>query len=286
VTLTRDKYKLLDAVHYSTAKVFIDQTPAHYLQALANERNGAGNDEERHAVGTLCHAMSLEGKDLLGTFAIKPKGMSFATTKGKAWRDAQTLPILKEEDANRVPKMADAIAKHPVASRIIRSCPLREWALVGQMGGLNCKALLDAVGNDEAGVRGFVEIKTTSDASPRAFARQIYALHYDMQCSFYSTLLALSEGLEVAPWMAWIAVENAPPWAVACYQPSESMMASGNLKVAEFFEGVNECMRTGNWPAYSEEIIELDPPGYRQRELEADALDEWFVSQGGVLVSD
>jgi hypothetical protein len=264
--MTREEYKQIPGVHFSTAKVFIDQTPAHYYQAVQDERSRE-NDDEKYAVGTLCHSMVLEGKDLLGTFAIKPKGMSFGTIKGKEWRDAQTLPIIKEEDANRIPRMADAIAKHPTAAAMIRSCPRREWALVAEMGGVKCKALLDAIGQDEAGVRGFLEIKTTSDASPRIFARQVYALHYDMQCAFYSSLLSMVETLEIAPWMAWIAVESAPPWAVACYQPSDAMMESGILKVTEFLEGVNKCTELGDWPAYGTGIIELDPPGYRMREL-------------------
>jgi PDDEXK-like domain of unknown function (DUF3799) len=270
--MTREQYRMLEGVHFSTAKIFIDATPAHYWQAVQDERNGTGNDEEKYAVGTLCHAMVLEGKDLAGTFAIKPKGMSFATTKGKAWRDAQTLPIIKEEDINKVPHMAEAIATHPIASQIVRSCPQREWAIFAELGGLRCKALLDAVGNDEVGIRGFLEIKTTNDASPRAFARQIYNLHYDMQSAFYTYLLSMAETLEAMPWMAWIAVESAPPWAVACYQPSEAMMQSGVLKVTEFLEGVNTCMQLDRWPAYANEILELDPPGYRMRDLNFDEL--------------
>ena len=66
-------------------------------------------DELKYAVAKLSHAMILEGKDLRSNFAIKPAGLNLATREGQEWKKAQTLPILKEEDANRVPRMAEAV---------------------------------------------------------------------------------------------------------------------------------------------------------------------------------
>lgn len=262
--MTREQYNAIQAIHYSVAKYLL-KTPLHYQQALKDEEDGA--EDEKFAVGTLAHAMVLENKDLSKLFAIKPRGMSFATTKGKEWKAEQTLPILKEEDLNKVPRMAEAIVNHPRASRILRGCTEREYCLQATMGGLPCKALLDGVGSDDDAKRGILEIKTTRDASPWTFAKLAYDLHYDLQATFYSHMLALVEKLDDRPWMTWVAVENSPPWAVACYSPSEFMIESGMQKLSRVFEALNQCMESGHWVGYSEEIIEINPPGYRIREL-------------------
>lgn len=266
--MTRSEYDAIDAVHYSAAKDLL-RTGLHYQQALKDEHEGpTAGEEDKYAVGTLVHAMTLENKDLSQIFAIKPKGMSFATTKGKEWRAAQTLPILKEEDLNKVPNMAQAIIQHPKASAILHGCTDREYCLQAIMGGVPCKALLDGVGRDEEGRRGILDIKTVVDASPKYFSKRAFDYHYDLQAAWYSYLLGIVEGLGTPPWMSWIAVENSPPWAVACYTPNELMMESGMRKMGTIFETLNDCLLTGRWPGYSDEIIEIGPPHYRIRELQ------------------
>lgn len=64
-----------------------------------------------------------------------------------------------------------------------------------------------------------MDLKTTNDPSPRAFAAQIDKLGYDIQAAVY---LRAVEKLTPSPVNAtrfwWLAVQNSPPWTPAVYE--------------------------------------------------------------------
>jgi hypothetical protein len=232
--MNRAEYNNIQALNFSSLK-YILESPAQYQVMLG----AVEEDETKYAVGTLAHAMVLEGKDLRTCFAIKPKGMNFATTKGKEWRDAQTLPIIKEEDANAIPKMAEAIAQDPDASKILKTC---------QIDGLPFKLMLDAVGHDSIGRVGFVDIKTTTDAGAFAFAQKVKKLHYDMQGEIYSVGLQQHDKTNLRPWSAWIVVEPHQPYEVATYFPDETIIEAGRKKLATAIARYKACVASNKWP--------------------------------------
>ncbi len=220
----------------------------------------------RFAVGTLAHAMILEGKNLLHFYAIKPAGMSFATKEGKLWRDAQTLPILKEDDANSIPGMAEAIAKDEDASAILRACQERELSVRAEIQGVQCKALLDGFGLDVESTPTVVDIKTTRDARPHAFSKRIAELDYDFQTEWYSRLKQLQDGLEKKPGAVWIVVENKAPFAVACYYPEADVWASGKKKVERAMTLLMKCREENSWPGYGGGIKPISMPRWANKD--------------------
>lgn len=240
--MNRDEYNAIPALNFSMAKHLL-RSPAHFKAAEDEERE----ETDAMRIGTLVHAMVLEGKDLRDLYAIKPKGMSFATTEGKEWKAAQSLPILKEEDANGIPRIAEAITRNPDAVALLKGCPQRERAITFEMRGIACKALLDASGTD--GTSWAVsDLKTAMDASPREFAKQAFKMHLDMQAAWYSDGLAIVEGLEVHPWFAWIVVEKKPPFFNVVYEPEEAMLETGRAKIELAIKRYKDCMKTGVWP--------------------------------------
>jgi hypothetical protein len=240
--MTVEEYRAHPALNFSLAKHLLD-SPAHFKAAQDEDQE---TTEAMH-VGTLAHAMVLEGKDLRDLYAIKPAGMSFASKEGKAWRDAQTLPILKEDDANSIPRMADAITKNPDAARILKACQHRETPLFATLQGVDCKCLLDLHGEhgDEIAVLDF---KSAQSAMPRQFAAAIVDRHYDLQMEWYCQILAMVKGVETRPWWGWIACENKAPFFNVVYQPSDEMIASGQAKLDRVLTLYKECTASGKWP--------------------------------------
>lgn len=265
--MTREDYDKIDAVNFSTLK-FILQSPAHYQDKLAHvqelqeaeteeQKQEAQDDRMRFILGTLVHAMSLEGKDLRDLYAIKPKGMSFAKTEGKIWKAEQRLPIITHEEAEGVPRMAEAIAKHKVASELLAACPLREHAVTAEINGVKCKALLDGYGSDKKRIPLITDLKTCRDASPRGFRQAVHNRDYDFQAEWYSRVTRAKYNLEQPPEFAWVAVETKRPYVVQCYYPKADTWQSGRKKADRALEILMKCRETGEWPGYSSELLGL-----------------------------
>lgn len=280
--LSRAEYDATDGCNFSTLKHILT-TPAHYQDALkAQEEKRADEDNEeakeelvRYAVGTLTHARCLEGKDLLSLFAIKPKkdstgrAMSFATTEGKEWKKAQTLPILTQAQADTAQFCSDAILKDPQARAIMERCKEREHAIITQFGNVKVKMLLDAYGTDDKGTPLVPDIKTSFDNSPEGFAKAVRDRDYEMQATWYTRGVSVRYGLpeETKPTFAWITVLNKRPFIVQTYFPSPRMWRRGNRKVNRALELLLQCRQSGNWPAYGGGLMELDYPAWDKEDL-------------------
>ncbi len=241
--MTREEYRAHPALNFSLAKHLLT-SPAHFKAAQDEEQE----ETEAMRIGTLAHSMVLEGKDLRDLYAIKPSGMSFATKEGKAWRDAQTLPILKEEEAEGLPRMAESIAANEDAAALLRGCAQVERPILFNLHGVECKALIDLCGANEARMWALGDFKTATDASPRQFPKAVADRHYDMQMAWYCDGLAIVEGLEMPPWCFWIAVEKKAPWLNVVYQAGAEVMESGRRKVERALTIYKECMERGEWP--------------------------------------
>lgn len=253
--MTVEEYRAHPALNFSLAKALLD-SPAHFKAAEDEEKE----ETDAMRIGTLTHAMVLEGKDIRSMYAIKPAGMSFATKEGKAWRAAQTLPILKEEDANMIPMAAQSIANNPHAAAFIKGCQHREYVIIGSLYGVPCKALLDLCGTD--GVAWAIgDLKTCQDASPRGFAKQVAAMHYDLQYAWYTTLLAAIEGLEEPPFWAWIATEKKAPFVNELYT-AEEWHDSGMRKLETVIDRYKECSAKNEWPMPYRGMQRLERPAW------------------------
>lgn len=241
--MTTEEYRAHPSLNFSLAKHLL-KSPAHFKSAQDEERE----ETDAMRVGTLAHAMILEGKNLLDLYAIKPEGMSFATKEGKAWRDMQTKPILKEEDSNSIPRMAESIAANTDAALILKGCVNKETPVFASLQGVECKALIDSHGRHPKGGLVIADFKTTLDASPWKFSKTVFDMDYDMQAAWYSDILAMVLGDDVAPLWYWIASEKKAPFANAVYAPNDEMMQSGRSKVERALTIYKECVESGEWP--------------------------------------
>jgi len=253
--MTREEYNKLEGERFSTLKHIL-RSPAHYWTAR-NEPEEV--DELRYAVGTMSHSLVLEGKDLTDCFALKPKGMSFATKEGKAWKAAQTLPILEEESAMKVPRMAEAVTKHPIARGILACCKEREKALQADLNGVLCKGLLDLYGRSTDGTPVIGDFKTTTDSRAWAFRKKATRepLHYDLQFGVYKELVRNCLDEEAVG--IWIVQETSPPYTVMVYRESMETITEGRRKLNEVLDTWKRCTDENLWPAYAgqDQINEL-----------------------------
>jgi hypothetical protein len=249
--MTTAEYRAADAVNFSSLKHIL-RSPAHYRAALEEDRK----ETPAMILGTLTHAVCLEGQKLSALTAIKPPGMNLATKEGKAWKESSAgRTIISDEDAQDIVGMMEQVQGNPHAAAMLKACQRRETPVFGDIRGVASKCLLDAHGTD--GVDWVIcDLKTTDDASPEGFARKVESLHYDMQAAMYCYLLGLTEQAESRPHWYWIVVEKKPPYTCAVYSSNE-WLTSGERKLEKALERLKECRESGEWPHPWQGINEL-----------------------------
>lgn len=259
--ITREQYNRIEAVNFSTLK-YILRSPEHYLAAVAEPEK---DDPARFAVGNLSHAMVLEGKDLRDLYAVKPetgadgKRFTFSTKEGKAWRAAQTKPIITQEEAEGIPRMAKRIVDDPDAADLIKGCRHREQCIEFQFEGVDFKCLLDMWGETENGA-ALGDYKTTPDCRQDPFSRKVDLLDYDMQLALYIKALEACGYADVYPF--WIAQEKRRPFTVQTWKPPSDTLARGLEKLRYCCKLLKQCKETNKWPGYGGGIQILKSPGW------------------------
>lgn len=260
----RQAYDDIDALNYSKAKRLL-RSPRHFL----GELDKSTEKSTSLLLGYAVHALLLEGLNISKVLSVKPEGMKFTTSDGKAWRAAQSKPIVTYDEMTDISGMVNAILDNDHARNILSTCLLREQIFTNLIQDVACKALIDGLGKAE-GQPAVVEIKTSLDCRSEFFSKRAVSdpYHYDMQAVWYRTLAK-------AAYSCWIVVENKQPWDVAVYFPGEGMRESGRLKMDKALKIYKMCRQLDRWPGSQPDPQILDlPRWYSVENVLALTLDE------------
>lgn len=254
------EYRSHAAIASSDAKhILPPKTPAHYAAHMAGE---AKKEQTRAMLmGSLCHLAVLEPQRLEAAFVEKPAGMDFRTKEGKAWREKwAATTVLDEDEARAVRGIRDSIAAHPAAQDLLAGTKSEVSLFGDSRNGLAIKGRVDAM---KEGV--IVDVKTTSaGADANAFSRQSFALNYHVSAAWYYYLATLNDMPPKA--FYWIAVEVAPPYAVAVYEIHTQALQLGFRQMTEALELIARCEDEGHWPGYGNEVQTLNLPPWAYKE--------------------
>lgn len=247
--------KELGVVNCSALKQ-LARTPAHYKAWLTGEET---HETPALIFGRALHALVLEPHIFAAEYALKPDFGDLRTNAGKALRDAwqsknEGVTTVSADDWQRLHAMRDSVMADPIAGKLFVGGEA-EVTAVWQSNGLICKARLDywiesrAIG---------VDLKSTEDASPAAFAKSVAQYRYHVQHAHYC------EGMQVAghPLRAFlfVAVEKTAPYAVAIYAIDADAEARGQgLREREMI-ALNDSLRTDTWAGYATTIQTLALP--------------------------
>ena len=161
-------------------------TPAHLVAYLSEPRDPS----PEMILGTLTHQLILTPEQPLPNLAVKPRDMKFTTTEGKAWRtqaEAGGKTIITSTDYDALYGMTKSVSRHPFAAEALGEGSLAEVSLFSRSGGLSRtmrKARLDIVPAGNC----LGDVKTTTDASPSHFAKQMIEFGYACQAAHYLDL--------------------------------------------------------------------------------------------------
>ena len=130
--------------------------------------------------------------------------------------------------------------------------------------GVKCKMRADGVIARGRGI--CFDLKTTaSDASPKAFQREIWDRKYYRQGALY--LEGLNRSGIACESFCLIVVEKVPPYLVCVYEISDEILAIGREENAASLKVWKSCVDTGIWPGYSPEIQTIGIPSWALKQL-------------------
>ena len=238
----------------------IARSPAHYQAA----KSAPPESTDAMVFGSAFHDYILLPDVFEEAYTVLPEDFNGRTKEGKALVAAikdSGQTVLKPEWMEAIKGMAAAVAAHPKAAALLTGGH-PEVSLFWQDAdtGLDCRCRPDYI--NPAGI--IVDLKSTLDASPEAFAKSCAQYRYHVQDAFYS------EGYHQATgtWprgFVFIAVEKTAPYAVACYTLDDVAKEKGRELYQQDLQTLQAAQAANEWPAYSDQIETLTLPAWSLR---------------------
>lgn len=274
------EYRAMDAVNWSSLKQ-IGRSPAHYRHELTR---APPHDTDALKVGRAVHTAVFEPELFQQRFIT----WSGDRRAGKEWEQFKASNISRDiltlQQALEVTALQSAVRSAAVAQPYLvggrREVTLR-WkveqpTLFGADGySIDCKGRLDYLNG-----AGIIDLKTTRDASPEAFSAAAWRLGYLGQAAFYVDGYKAATGRTLS--FTIVAVEKAPPYAVAVYSLEDDALEQGREQYRAYLDRLALCRSTGEWPGYQADRVQpLQLPRWARQDGEEDIADLDLVVGSG-----
>ncbi len=257
--MSNEAYHATSAIGASGLKK-LAKSPAHFHAAYLDENRQENVPTPTMKAGTLAHCAILEPAALDDRYVIKPEGHDGRTKEGKAWCASMAgFEIVTADQLLTAQRQAAALRALPDIGALLSSGrPEVSVFWIDAETGVHCKCRPDWVHTTDDGV-WLVDVKTTVDASPAGFPKQIAKLGYHIQAAHYSAGWTAATGQRVLGFI-FAAVESDYPHVAAAYTLDQVAMVEGSDECARLLDLYAECVRTNRWPGYGTEIKALALP--------------------------
>ena len=262
--------ELTNAAYHARPEISSSDVKAVASKSLAHWKGKVWKDSSAFALGSAVHALVLEPHKNLVVRGPKDR-------RGNEWKKEQLAAdldgkiLLTESDFDLAAEIADAVR----ANQVVRGWLAEPWFVAeasffadDSETGVNIKCRPDGwIPN--GGI--IFDVKTTRDASPEGFPREMRNYGYDLQAAFY--LRTLREAGFDAKKFIFVAVEKEPPYAVGLHVMTDRYLEHANARVTRTLEKINAAIAaddyTTGWPM----INDIDLPRW-QADPEADVFDD------------
>jgi exodeoxyribonuclease VIII len=234
----------------------------------------AANYSTLKPLGSATHAAVLEPELFRKSYAHAPKLDRRRKKDKEIWakflEDNKDKEILTAEEYDQCLEMQGAALVNPLVSAIVGDAGYTEMSFVwvDKDTDVTCKGRIDRFGR-LYGHSVIADLKTTENASPDAWVREVVKYQYHAQAAFYL------DGLDtVSPVVErrfiWITLEKKPPYAVAIYEPDAATLEKGRRMYRNYLRQWVKCHETGVWPGYDAGIQPLLLPDWALRQEEGE----------------
>jgi len=272
---TIEQYHANPAISHSKLECYRRRPALYYKKYVARtlpppEETGA------FRLGSAVHCAVLEEKEFAARYILRPD-CDRRTKEGKiqfAEFSAQHAEktLLDADEMAQVVAMREAVAAHPIASRLLaEGMPEMTWRKLqpNALGALQCRTdHFNPCGCDISEFHPYaLDVKTVesldSDAF-RNFERAAFSYGYHRQAGFYLPLI--NEILEYpVSRMYYVAVEKVEPYGVAVYTLSDDAIAKGQDENIADLVRLKRSLETNDWPNIEPTVHELRLPGWYEK---------------------
>lgn len=253
--------------HGSVSKSQLDQlakSPAHYLASLTTPRK----ETPAMRIGSLFHGLVLEPERV--KIAVAPV-CDKRTKEGKATWEAFCLEnagaeIVTADEGEMLNGMAASIKAHPAASALLSGDGIAEGSCFwfDERSGELCRCRPDFYRRD-LGI--IVDLKTTDDASPEAFAKSIAKYGYHRQNAMYVDGVEAATG-DFVKGFVFVVTEKSAPYCTAVYSLDMQGIEVGRDQYKRLLLDLADCKIAKKFPGYSDRIEVLSLPAWEVRKYE------------------
>lgn len=215
-------------------------------------------ETEAYLLGNLTHTLVLEPDLFDSQYFVMPK-VNRATKQGKAdYAEALELSqgktLINEEHFTQAQSMRDSVLANETAAAILKGAKIEKSIFWNhEPTGLLCKSRPDILNGTIA-----ADLKTTLDASERAFQSDAYKSGYFLQAGMaFEACKAVGEPFEK---FVFICVEKKAPFSVALYILDDEALQFGIDMFHALMARIDKCFKNNVWPDHG--IKRLLTPGY------------------------
>lgn len=213
-------------------------------------------------LGNLIHTLTLEPSKFDDEFVIMPK-FDRRTNAGKVNYHAFQATMcgrlaISEDDFTKAQNIAKAVREHELGGSLLECIDVERSIYFDHKGtDIQCKVRPDAWNGSIV-----IDLKTTADASFRAFQSSAFKYGYFLQAGMIQQALE-SIGLSLDRFV-FIAVEKEFPFAVGIYTLDDEALLWGVNQFNELMINYASCLEKDRWPGYPVQSLTL--PRYAQYE--------------------
>lgn len=255
------------SVSSSGLRLIEAKTPLHYFATSYLNPNREPDEPKDHfSFGRAAHTLLLGEPGFHAQFAVRPEEWKDWRTKAsQEWKQAQTdagKTILIPAQLDAIRAIAQQLEAHPLVRSGILS-GLVEHTIVWKDAktGVWLKIRPDVVPMADGVV---ADVKTTTDASPRAVSNAILNHGYAMQGGLVTLGMKAVLGIDVTDFVL-VFVEKEAPHAVSITAVDNEWLYWARRQLRRSIDTFAHCVEAGEWPGYETEATTHMPDWLRSR---------------------
>lgn len=264
--LSNEAYHASPGISKSGLWTIYSQTPAHF-------RYGEREEKRDFDIGEAIHLAVLQPEVFEKRVIRGPKDR-----RGNNWKDflAEATNtgrlLLTEGDFDKALEVRDVVHADAWLNAMIvspHSQVEHSGFWIDDETGVRCRCRPDLYRPD-LGI--MFDLKSTRNAAPDAFARDVVNYGYHAQEAFYSDGYRML-GQRVDGFV-FLALEKEKPYCRAVYELPPSIVEEGRVAMRKALTLYSQCLSVDRWPGYAEGVQELKFKPWSYSETQAPAGEE------------
>jgi hypothetical protein len=257
---------VVPSLNNTVAQILLDCSPrkAWFSHPRLNPAFKEINDD-KFDLGKVAHSFFLEGDT---SRVVVVEANDWRTNKAKEEREAARAA---GKTALLARHHADVLAMVEAAQKFVAESEIAEYwhdaeselTAICNEGNVWLRSRLDRVTKNR---RLIIDYKSTTDAAPEAFSRQIVRMGYHIQEAFYRRVVRNLGN--TGPRFVFIAQSCEPPYECSLHGCHTTLQEIADAQVERAIQLWRECLAKKQWPSHGGRIHWTTPPTYMLQEHE------------------